>query len=118
MSAHLVVLITTGTPEEGHQIARTLVEERLAACVNIVSPIQSVYRWKGQVQEDQETLLVVKTVAPMLEPLSLRVKQLHSYEVPEMIALQVVAGASDYLDWIDDQTQLPSGDSDQRIKVP
>lgn len=117
MSAHLVVLITTGTPEEGHKIARALVDERLAACVNIVSPIQSIYRWKDQVHEDRETLLVVKTIAQMLEPLSLRVKQLHSYKVPEIIALQVVAGAIDYLDWIDDQTQPPSTDPDLRIKV-
>ncbi len=113
MSAQLVVLITTPSSEEGHRIARALVDERLAACVNILSPIQSIYRWEGQVQEDREVLLVVKTTAQMLEPLSLRVRQLHSYEVPEIIALQVVAGASDYLDWIDEQTQLPSSDSGQ-----
>lgn len=113
MSAHLVVLITTPSSEEGHRLARALVDERLAACVNILSPIQSIYRWEGQVQEDREVLLVVKTTAQMLEPLSLRVRQLHSYEVPEIIALQVVAGASDYLDWIDEQTQLPSSDSGQ-----
>jgi periplasmic divalent cation tolerance protein len=110
MSAHLVVLITTGSLEEGHSIARALVEERLAACVNILSPIQSIYRWEGKVQEDREVLLLVKTTPQMLDALSLRVKQLHSYEVPEIIALQVVAGSSDYLDWIDDQTQpQPSG---------
>lgn len=113
MPAHLVVLITTGSSEEGHRIARALVDERLAACVNILSPIQSIYRWEGQVQEDREVLLVVKTTAQMLEPLSLRVRQLHSYDVPEIIALQVVAGASDYLAWIDDQIQLPSSDSGQ-----
>ncbi len=117
MSAHLIVLITTGSLEEGHRIARSLVDERLAACVNILFPVQSIYRWNDQIQEDREALLVVKTTAQMLEPLSLRVKQLHSYELPEIIALEVVAGASDYLDWIDHQTQLPPSDAGQRAKA-
>ena len=104
MSEHIVVLITTGSLEEGREIARTLVEERLAACVNIVSPIQSVYRWEGEVHDDQEVLLIAKTATGMLERLAGRVKQLHSYELPEIIALPIVAGAEDYLRWIDVET--------------
>jgi periplasmic divalent cation tolerance protein len=104
MSAHIVVLITTGSLEEGREIARALVEERLAACVNIVSPIQSVYRWEGKVHDDQEVLLIAKTATAMLEDLAARVKQLHSYELPEIIALPIVAGAKDYLRWIDVET--------------
>ena len=108
MSAHIVVLATTGSIEEGQNIAQTLVEEHLAACVNILSQVHSIYRWEGQIQNDQETLLIVKTTAEHLERLSLRIRQLHSYEVPEIIALPVVAGAQEYLDWIDAQTCTPT----------
>jgi len=110
MSAHVVVFITTGSVDEAQRIARILVKERVAACVNMVSPVQSVYRWQGRVQEDQEVLLIVKTAAEMLEKLATRVKQLHSCEVPEIIALPIVAGAEDYLHWMDEQTH-PSADA-------
>jgi len=104
MPAHMVVFVTTGSIEEGQNIAQTLVKEHLAACVNILSRVHSIYRWEGQIQNDQETLLIVKTTAELSERLSLRVQQLHSYEVPEIIAVPVVAGAQEYLDWIDAQT--------------
>jgi periplasmic divalent cation tolerance protein len=104
MSAHIIVLITTGSLEEGRRIARLLVDERLAACVNVVSPIQSVYHWEGKVQEDQEVLLIAKTAGALLEQLAARVKQLHSYDLPEIIALPIIAGANDYLRWIDEET--------------
>lgn len=109
MAGHLVVLITAGSTEEAQKIARALVEERLAACVNIVAPVQSVYRWQGEIQTDQEALLIVKTTTEAMEKLAKRVKQLHSYELPEVIALPILAGAEDYLRWIDEQTQaVPS----------
>jgi periplasmic divalent cation tolerance protein len=117
MSAHIVVLITTGSLEEGRGIARALVEERLAACVNIISPIQSVYRWEGELHDDQEVLLVAKTATGMLEQLAGRVKQLHSYELPEIIALPIVAGAKDYLRWIDVETGTSHQPSATTIKV-
>lgn len=104
MTGHRVVFITAGSQEEAQRIARSLVEERLAACVNILPGIRSVYRWKGEIHEDAEVLLTAKTAESMLEPLIQRVKQLHSYEVPEIIALAVVAGSEDYLSWIDEQT--------------
>jgi periplasmic divalent cation tolerance protein len=105
MSAHVVVFITAGSIREAQTIARALVEEHVAACVTIVSPIQSVYRWQGKVCDEQEVLLIAKTVEAMLEKLTTRVKQLHSYEVPEIIALPIVAGAEDYLRWIYEQTR-------------
>lgn len=112
MAGHLVVLITTGSTEEAQKIARALVEERLAACVNIVAPVQSVYRWQGEIQTDQEALLIVKTTTEAMEKLAKRVKQLHSYELPEVIALPILAGAEDYLRWIDEQTQAAPSHGD------
>ncbi len=104
MSAHIVVFTTTASVEEGQSIAQALVEERLAACVNILSPVRSVYRWEGKLQSGEEALLMVKTTALRLEQLSLRIQQLHSYEVPEIIAVPLVGGGAAYLDWIDAQT--------------
>lgn len=115
MAGHLVVLITTGSTEEAQRIAHALVEERLAACVNIVAPIQSIYRWRGEIQTDNEALLIVKTQAQALERLAKRVKQLHSYEVPEIIALPILAGAEDYLHWIDEQTQTAPSYGDKPL---
>ncbi|MBM4430099.1 MAG: divalent-cation tolerance protein CutA [Chloroflexi bacterium] len=104
MSTHVVVFVTAGSAEEGEKIARALVDERLVACVNMLSPIRSVYRWQGQVQEDHEVLLIAKTRSTSFEQLATRVKQLHSYQVPEIIAVPIVAGAQDYMHWIDEQT--------------
>lgn len=104
MAGHLVVFITAGSTEEGEKIAHALVEEGLAACVNIVSPIRSVYRWEGQVQTEHEVLLIAKTRTARMEGLAQRVGQLHSYQVPEIIAVPIVAGAEDYLQWVDEQT--------------
>jgi len=104
MARHLVVFVTAGSLEEAQKIAYVLVEERLAACVNIVSPIHSVYRWQGQIHSDEEVLLIAKTGAARMEELARRVKQLHSYQVPEITAVPIVAGAEDYLRWIDEQT--------------
>jgi periplasmic divalent cation tolerance protein len=109
MSARFVVFVTAGSAQQGERIARTLVEERLAACVNIISPVHSVYLWQEQVQEDQEVLLIAKTSSASLEQLTTRVKQLHSYELPEIIAVPIVAGAEGYLRWIDEQSRAPAG---------
>nr|MBC7244064.1 divalent-cation tolerance protein CutA [Chloroflexota bacterium] len=109
MARHLVVFITAGSSEEAQRIAHALVEERLAACVNIVLPVQSVYRWQGKIQVDQEALLVVKTAAEVVEKLAKRVKQLHSYELPEIIAVPILVGAEDYLRWMDEQIQVSVG---------
>lgn len=101
---YVVVLITTGTQEEGLTIAQALVADRLAACVNIITPIESVYRWQGQVRQERESLLLVKTVREHIAPLTKRVTELHSYQVPEIVALPICAGSAAYLRWISEQT--------------
>ncbi len=96
----IVVLITTGSREEALKIARTLVEEKLAACVNVVPSVSSFYWWEGKLQEDEEALLVVKTTAAAFPALEGRVRELHSYTVPEIIALPIMEGYKGYLDWV------------------
>jgi len=99
-----VVLITVPTEEKAREIARTLVEEGLAACVNIVSGLTSIYRWQGQVVEDKELLLIVKTTTFRFPALRERVQGLHPYTVPEIIALPIAEGHKDYLDWLREST--------------
>ena len=101
MQEHLVVLITAGSQQEADRIANTLVAEMLAACVNVLPGVTSVYRWEGEVQRDQEWLLVVKTTREVLDDLVRRVQAIHSYDLPEIIALPVVGGSKGYLRWID-----------------
>jgi periplasmic divalent cation tolerance protein len=100
MTDKIVVLVTASGTRQARKIARTLVEERLAACANLVAPVQSVYRWKGKVAEDRECLMIIKTTRGKFEALRACVERLHSYSVPEVIALPIVDGASNYLDWI------------------
>jgi periplasmic divalent cation tolerance protein len=105
MTEALVVLVTTPTPERAAELARALVEERLAACGNVVPGLRSIYRWEGKVQEDAEALLVLKTTRARFDALRDRVLALHPYEVPEVIALPVEAGSARYLGWIADETR-------------
>jgi periplasmic divalent cation tolerance protein len=100
MQDALVVLVTAPSPDQAAEIARALVEERLAACGNVVPAIRSIYRWEGKVHEDAEALLVLKTTRGRFEALRDRVLALHPYDVPEVIALPVEAGSADYLAWI------------------
>lgn len=100
----IVVLVTCPSREVGEKIARAVVEDRLAACVNVVSGLNSVYRWKGKVCQDPESLLVIKTRRTKLPALSRRVKGLHPYSVPEVIALPVIAGSGPYLSWVRNST--------------
>ena len=95
-----VVLVTTGSEAEAETIATALLEERLAACVTILSPVRSLYRWQGKIADDREWLLVIKTRAERFAAVESRVRSLHSYEVPEVIGLPLLAGAAGYLDWI------------------
>jgi periplasmic divalent cation tolerance protein len=96
----MVVLVACGSAEEARRIARALVEGRLAACVNILAGLESVYRWKGAVEEAAEWLLIVKTVRGLFERLQAKVRALHSYELPEIVALPVETGLEEYLSWI------------------
>lgn len=99
-SEFVVVLVTIGTRPQGEEIARALVGEGLAACVNIVGPIRSIYSWEGKAAEDDEHLLVIKSRRALFAALEARVRALHSYEVPEVIAVPVVAGSAPYLEWL------------------
>lgn len=105
----LLVLCTCPTRESAHAIARSLVEQRLAACVNLLPAVQSVYRWQGAVETAEETLLLVKTQAARLEELKVHVLMLHPYELPEIVAVEIGSGLDRYLDWIGDETR-PSHD--------
>lgn len=98
----IVVLTTVGTEEEANRIAEELVERRHAACVNMVPGVRSVYRWKGKVCRDSEYLLVVKTMREEYETLAAAIRELHSYELPEILAFNIRGGDSAFLEWIDD----------------
>jgi periplasmic divalent cation tolerance protein len=98
--AAVLVLISCANEEQGASLARVLVEERLAACVNLVREVRSIYRWQGKIEDDRETLLLVKTRKTILSRLERRVRELHSYDVPEIMALSFESGAKPYLDWL------------------
>lgn len=100
MADIIIALFTCGDEEQAFLIARALVEERLAACVNVLPPIQSIYRWKGAVESSKEILLLAKTTERSFPALRDRIVQLHSYEVPEVIAVPVVEGLEAYLSWV------------------
>jgi len=96
-----IVLVTCGTLKEGRRIAQAVVEKRLAACVSMaVSPVESVYRWKEKLETSREFLLIIKTTSNRLAALEKAIERLHSYDVPEFLALPVVAGSKGYLSWL------------------
>lgn len=105
MSEIVTIFITAGTKEEGERIAKSLVEERLAACANVVSPMRSIYRWKGEICDEEEALLIIKSTKARLQDLIRRVQNLHSYETPEIIALPVIQGSEEYLKWVQEETE-------------
>jgi periplasmic divalent cation tolerance protein len=96
----VVALSTAGSPEEARRIASALVGEKLAACINIVDDIDSIYRWQGAIESAAESLMLIKTRADLLPAIELRLNELHSYEVPELIAAPIRDGAQPYLDWL------------------
>jgi len=110
MTDKIVVLSSSASAAEANRIARELVEKRLAACVNLVSGVRSVYRWKNEVEESEEVLLVIKTSRPLFDQVRIEIEKLHSYEVPEVIALHVVEGAEQYLEWMNRElVKAPAG---------
>ncbi len=108
MARGALVVLVTAPRDKAREIARRLVEERLAACVNIVDEVHSIYWWQGRVEEDKESLLIVKTRADALQALVEGVRRIHPYQVPEVIALPIIAGLEDYLDWLENEVK-PSG---------
>ena len=107
-SDFVVVLVTAGTADEAARIGRTLVEERLVACANVVGPIRSIYRWQGAVEDAGEHLLLLKARAADVPAVETRVQALHSYDVPEVLALPVAAGSAAYLTWLAEATDRRS----------
>jgi periplasmic divalent cation tolerance protein len=100
-----IVLTTLGADADAGRLARTLVDEQLAACVNVLPPMSSVYRWKGKVEEDREQQLVIKTAAHRIPALEARLRELHPYEVPEFLVLRVDEGSDAYLAWLLDSVR-------------
>jgi periplasmic divalent cation tolerance protein len=100
----VLVFITASAEEEAAKIAHSLLENRLAACVNIIRNIRSIYRWKGKVEDDAEVLMIAKTKKSLFDPLMNKVKELHSYAVPEIIAIPITEGSEDYLEWLNEVT--------------
>ena len=102
MTDKLLVLTTAGSEMEAQKIAQALVDRRLAACVNIVPRIQSIYRWQGNVEQTVEYLLLIKTVQAREEQVSAAISELHSYELPELITVSIEGGSAEYLKWLSD----------------
>jgi periplasmic divalent cation tolerance protein len=100
-----MIYITTSSRDEALRIGRTVVADRLAACANVLPGVTSVYRWQGEVQEDGETALILKTRSDLVERLTARVKELHSYDCPCVVALPIAGGNPDFLQWIAEETR-------------
>ena len=115
MTDKRIVLSTAGSEEEARRIAQALVERRLAACVNVVGPIHSVYRWKGAVESASEHLLIIKTTAEAFSRVRDAIRELHSYDLPECIMLPIEAGSEDYLKWIAESVDREIGSSGNRF---
>jgi periplasmic divalent cation tolerance protein len=105
MNEYLLVISTVPSEEEGKDIAQQIVKERLAACVTVTSAVQSFYWWEENISNDQEFILFIKTRTSLFPQLEKRIKSLHSYQVPEIIALPIHSGSKDYLDWIIQNTE-------------
>ena len=103
--AHLALFITVSGPEEARKIAEALIKQRKAACVNIVPRVSSLFWWQDNIDTAQESMLIVKTKASLLSEIIILVKEIHSYDVPEIIALPIVGGNQDYLAWIDEEVE-------------
>ncbi len=105
MTDVVAVLVTVPDAGKAAELARALVEERLAACGNVVAGVRSIYRWEGKVQDEGEALLVLKTARRRFPDLLARIRSLHPYEVPEILAIPVEEGHGAYLDWVDQSTR-------------
>lgn len=101
----MIVLITASSEDEAEKISRALVDEHLAACVNMVPGVRSLFFWEGKTQAEQEILLIAKSMKSLLEPLISRVKSLHSYSVPEILALPIIGGSKEYLVWLEESAR-------------
>lgn len=106
MSEYIIVLCTTNSKDSAKQIAKTLVSGRFAACVNLVDKIDSIYSWKGEIVEDSEVLMIIKTQKALFEKLKNKIEKIHPYETPEIISFDISEGSKPYLDWISENTKI------------
>ncbi|MGC1397615.1 divalent-cation tolerance protein CutA [Candidatus Binatus sp.] len=113
-----VIFVTAASEDQAVTIARTLVGERLAACVNIVGPVRSIYRWRDEVKDDREYLLIIKTRAMLYMKVETRVREMHTYEVPEVLALNADRGSPPYIQWMLDTTGPPRGHANKGLSRP
>jgi periplasmic divalent cation tolerance protein len=109
MTEYIQVVTTTERREDAERIARMLVEERLAACVQVSGPITSIYRWRGQIETAQEWRCLAKTRQGLYEAVERAIRRIHPYEVPEIVALPIVAGSAGYLAWVEGETGNDGG---------
>ncbi|AKG54228.1 periplasmic divalent cation tolerance protein CutA [Dehalogenimonas sp. WBC-2] len=108
---HILVMITAADNEEARLIAKVLLEQRKAGCVSIMDGINSAYWWKGEIENSTESLLVAKTSAGLLNDLITTVKEIHSYETPEIVALPIIGGNADYLEWLDESLETEGSEN-------
>jgi periplasmic divalent cation tolerance protein len=106
MKDFIVVLITCPSPEEAENLSKKILSERLAACVNIINSVHSLFHWQGKIEDDQESLMIVKTRSVLLDQLKTFVQENHPYDVPEVIALPIVGGSDDYMEWMKSETTV------------
>ena len=104
VSAPMIVYVTAGSTEEAHTIARDVVDKKLAACANILQSVTSIYRWAGAIQEENETVLILKSTTDNIAALTEAIKQRHTYDCPCIVALPIEGGNADFLDWINQET--------------
>ncbi len=100
----VLLYITASSREEADKIGSLLIEERLAACVNVIEGMSSIYRWEGRIHVEKEVVVIAKTVSDLIEKLTLRIKSIHSYTIPCIVALPITGGNPDFLKWIEDET--------------
>lgn len=100
----ILVFITAANEEEAANIAGAIVEQRLAGCVNIIRNIRSIYTWQGKTEDEQEVLMIAKTQRKLFPALAVKIKELHSYSTPEIIAIPIIEGSADYLNWLAEAT--------------
>jgi len=108
MTDKIVVFNTCGSAAEAESLARSLVEKRLAACVNVIAPVTSYYRWDGAIKRDQEWLLAIKSSRPLFDAVRAAIEAAHSYDLPELIAVPIIEGSANYLDWLSRELQPPA----------
>lgn len=105
MTDKIVVLSTCASAEEAERLARRVIDDRLAACVNVLSPVRSFYRWKGKIEDSAEWLLIIKSTRDKFDALRAALESAHTYELPEVIAIPIVEGSPNYLSWIEQELQ-------------